>query len=210
MGFTLSPWADTASPAARTLRAAFTSRSWIDPHSGHTHSRMFSGILDAVWPQSLHRLLDGYQRSMPISVRPYHPALYVNCRTNSDQLASLIDFARLRFFCILLTARRSMAITWFSLTSRVESLCRKSLRASATLACSFATLSFALARRTEPFCFFASRRCSFASALSYFRNVFGAAIFSPFERMAKCVRPGSIPTWPLTLFFADTTSSQSI
>ena len=27
-GLTDSPWADTASPAAKTLRAAFTSRSW--------------------------------------------------------------------------------------------------------------------------------------------------------------------------------------
>src|SRR5690606_38272459 len=34
IGLTDSPQADTASPAANTLRAAFTSRSWIDPHSG--------------------------------------------------------------------------------------------------------------------------------------------------------------------------------
>src|SRR6201997_1973262 len=196
MGFTLSPWADTASPAARTLRAAFTSRSWIDPHSGHTHSRMFSGILDAVWPQSLHRLLDGYQRSIPISVRPYHPALYVSCRTNSDQLASLIDFARRLFFCMLLTARLSMAITWFSFINRVESLCRKSLRESAVLACIRATLSFAFMRLAEPFCFFASRRCSLASLASFLRNAFGAAIFSPVERMAKWVSPRSTPIFP--------------
>lgn len=106
-GLTDSPWADTASPAAKTLRAAFTSRSWIAPHSGQVHSRTFSGIVATVCPQSLHRLLDGYQRSMPTSVRPYQCALYSNCRTNSDQLASLIDFARQRFFCML-------PITWFS------------------------------------------------------------------------------------------------
>ncbi|SFP32705.1 hypothetical protein SAMN05216419_10011, partial [Nitrosomonas cryotolerans] len=29
-----SPRANTASPAAKTLRAALMSRSWIDPHSG--------------------------------------------------------------------------------------------------------------------------------------------------------------------------------
>src|ERR1700756_3469069 len=118
MGFTLSPWADTASPAARTLRAAFTSRSWIDPHSGHVHERTPRGIFCTVWPQSLHRLLDGYQRSMPINVRPYHSALYVSCRTNSDQLASLIDFASRWFFCMLLTVRLSTAITWFSFINR--------------------------------------------------------------------------------------------
>src|ERR1700758_3646114 len=163
MGFTLSPWADTASPAAKTLRAALTSRSWITPHSGHVHSRTFNGILATVCPQSLHRLLDGYQLSMPTSVRPYHSDLYVSCLTNSDQLASIIDFARWRFFCMLLTARLSMAITWLSFLSRVESLCRKSLRESAVLACIRATLSFAFMRLAEPFCFFASRRCSLAS-----------------------------------------------
>ena len=51
-GLTASPWADTASPAAKTLRAALMSRSWIDPHSGHTHSRTLSGIV-AHEPQNL-------------------------------------------------------------------------------------------------------------------------------------------------------------
>src|SRR5699024_9175946 len=54
-GLTASPWADTASPAAKTLRAAFISRSWIDPHSGHTHSRTLSGIFGIVYPQSKQR-----------------------------------------------------------------------------------------------------------------------------------------------------------
>ena len=108
-GLTVSPWADTASPAARTLRAALMSRSWIVPHSGHIHSRTFKGIALTVYPQSAHRLLLGYQRSIPISSRPFQLALYSSCRTNSDQLASLIDFDRQRFFCMLLTARLSMA-----------------------------------------------------------------------------------------------------
>jgi hypothetical protein len=41
-GLTVSPQADTASPAARMLYAALISRSWQVPHSGHTHSRMSS------------------------------------------------------------------------------------------------------------------------------------------------------------------------
>src|SRR5574340_573762 len=209
-GLTDSRWAETASPAAKTLRAALMSRSWIAPHSGQVHSRTFNGNFDTVCPQSEHRLLDGYQRSMPTSVRPYHSALYSSCRTNSDQLASLIDFARQWFFCMLLTARLSMAITWFSFISRVESLCRKSLRASATLACSRATFRFALERRAEPFCFFASRFCSLASLASCFRNVFGEAIFSPLERIAKWVRPRSMPTLPAATGFSETASSQSI
>jgi hypothetical protein len=130
-GLTFSPQTNTASPAVKTLRAALMSRSWIVPHSGHVHSRTFKGILATVWPQSEQRLLLGYQRSMPTSSRPYHSDLYSNCRTNSDQLASAIDLAREWFFCMLLTASVSMAITWFSFTNRVESLWMKSLRESA-------------------------------------------------------------------------------
>ena len=184
-GLTASRWADTASPAANTLRAAFTSRSWIDPHSGHVHCRTFNGIFGAVYPQSEQRLDDGYHLSMPTSSRPYHLALYSNCRRNSDQLASAMDFDRQRFFCMFDTDRLSTAITWFSFISRVDSLCRKSLRASAIFACTRATLSFAFSRRFDPLVFLASRRCSFASLFSYLRNVFGAATFSPVERMAK-------------------------
>ena len=155
-GFTDSPRADTASPAAKTLRAALMSRSWIVPHSWQVHSRTFKGIFLTVWPQSEQRLLLGYQRSMPTSSRPYHSDLYSNCRTNSDQLASAIDLARLWFFCMLLTASVSMAITWFSFTNRVESLWRKSLRESAILACSFATFSFAFLRLAEPLVYVAT------------------------------------------------------
>lgn len=127
-GLTASPWADTPSPAAKTLRAALMSRSCIVPHSGHVHSRTFKGLALTVCLQSEQRLDDGNHLSMAISSRPYHSALYSSCRMNSDQLASLIDFERQRFFCMLLTARLSMAITWFSFINRVESLCRKSLR----------------------------------------------------------------------------------
>lgn len=44
-GLTDSPWADTASPAAKTLRAAFTSRSWMLPHSGQVHCRTLNGMV---------------------------------------------------------------------------------------------------------------------------------------------------------------------
>ena len=208
-GITDSPRADTARPAAKTLRAALMSRSWMLPHSGQTHSRTFSDIFGTVCPQSEHLFVDGYQRSMPISVRPYHSDLYSSCLTNSPQLASDMDFARQWFFCMLLMARLSMAITWFSLTSRVESLCRKSLRVSATLACSLATLRLAFLRFAEHFCFFASRRCNVASLASFLRNVLGAAIFSPVENMAKWVSPKSMPICAATSDFGITVSSQS-
>ena len=176
-GLTDSPWADTASPAANTFRAAFTSRSWVAPHSGHVHCRTFNGIFAMVYPQSEQRLDDGYHLSMPISSRPYQLALYSNCRTNSDQPASLIDLDKQRFFCMFDTDRLSTAITWFSFISRVESLCRKSLRESAIFACSLATFSLAFLLRFESFVFLAKRRWSFASFASFLRNVLGAATF---------------------------------
>ena len=209
-GLTSSPQTDTASPAAKMLRAAFMSRSWITPHSGQVHSRTFKEREPMVYPQSLHRLLDGYQRPIPINVRPYQSALYSSCLTNSDQLASEIDFARQWFFCILLTAKLSTAITWFSFINRVESLWRKSFRASEILAWIRATFALAFARLAEPFFFFASRLCSLASLASFLRNVFGDAIFSPFDSMAKWASPRSIPTCPSTSGFALTESSHSI
>nr|WP_256205423.1 hypothetical protein [Nitrosomonas cryotolerans] len=64
-GLTDSPRADTASPAAKTLRAALMSRSWIDPHSGQVHSRTFKGILFTVCLHPGQHLLLGYHRSYP-------------------------------------------------------------------------------------------------------------------------------------------------
>ncbi|SFQ14215.1 hypothetical protein SAMN05216419_10733 [Nitrosomonas cryotolerans] len=60
-----SPRTGTANPAAKTLRAALISRSWIDPHSGQVHSRAFKGILFTVCPHPKQRLLLGYHRSIP-------------------------------------------------------------------------------------------------------------------------------------------------
>ncbi len=139
-GLTDSPRADTASPTAKTLRAALMSRSWTDPHSGQVHSRIFNGIFCMVWPQLEHRFVEGYHLSIPISSRPYHSDLYFSCLTNSDHPASAMDLESVRLRCMLLIARDSQQITWFSFISRVLSLCRKSLRVSAIFACSLATL----------------------------------------------------------------------
>lgn len=134
-GLTVSPGADTAGPAARMLRAALTSRSWLLPHSGQLHCRTLNGMAGMTCPHSLHRLLDGYQRSMQSKVRPCQRALYSSCLTNSDQPASLMDLARRRFFCMLAIARLSMAITWLSLINRLESWCRKSRHKCSSLVC---------------------------------------------------------------------------
>ncbi|WP_245813003.1 hypothetical protein [Nitrosomonas cryotolerans] len=57
--------AGTASPAAKTLRAALMSQSWMDPHSGQVHSRTFKGILFTVCLHPEQHLLLGYHVQYP-------------------------------------------------------------------------------------------------------------------------------------------------
>ena len=56
---TFSPQAFTASPAARIFLAALWSRSWCDPHSGHSHERTANGKEESVYPQPEQRFEDG-------------------------------------------------------------------------------------------------------------------------------------------------------
>src|SRR5436853_7619738 len=75
-GLTPPPQADTESPSARMFLAALRSRSWQTPHSGQTHSRTSSGRSSPTWRHAWHILLEGYQRSIWMRVRPYHWLLY--------------------------------------------------------------------------------------------------------------------------------------
>ena len=127
---TFSPKANTASPAAKMLRAAFTSRSWVVPHSGHSHDRTSSGMFSFTNPQQEQRLVDG--KNFPIStyVLPYQPALYASWRVNSPQLASAMCLANVGFLIMFFTARFSAQTTWFSLISLRDNLCKLSERSS--------------------------------------------------------------------------------
>src|SRR5699024_5249461 len=133
------------------LIAAFTSRSWVTPHS-HVHVRTFSGSFSWSFPQAEHSLEEGKNRSMATSSRPYQLALYSNMVRSSVQDASEIARASLPFLTRLRTERSSITTTWFSRTSRVDSLCRKSCRRSVMRACTRATFLRALARFALPFC----------------------------------------------------------
>lgn len=208
-GLTISPQASPASPAVRILRAAFTSRSWTDPHSGQPHSRRVSGNAGRVRPQSWHRLLLGYQRPIPTTVRPYQVALYSSWCKNSPHPASEMDFARLWFFFIWQTARLSTAITWFSRTIRPESWWRKWERVSVMRVWIRATLSRAVAPLADPFCFLAVRLWSLPRRASYLRNTLGDPTFSPVDKITKWLRPKPIPTWEDTWRFGLTVSSHN-
>ena len=67
---TFSPKANTASPAAKTLRAALRLRSWVVPQSEHCQDRTFSGSLSLTNPQQEQRLLEGKKRSISTYVLP--------------------------------------------------------------------------------------------------------------------------------------------
>ena len=130
---TFSPKANTASPAAKTLRAALRSRSWVVPHSGHIHDRISSGSLSLTNPQQEQRLLEGKNRSISTYFLPAQSALYASWRVNSPQLASAIDLASFGFLIRFFTARFSAQTTWFSLISLRDSLCKLSERQSEIL-----------------------------------------------------------------------------
>src|SRR5699024_8544916 len=103
------------------LIAAFTSRSWVTPHP-HVHVRMFSGSFSRSFPHSVHSVEEGENRSMATSSRPYQLALYSNMVRNSVQDATEIARAREWLRTMLRTERSSITTTWFSRTSRVDSL----------------------------------------------------------------------------------------
>ncbi|CAM3681922.1 hypothetical protein BOTU111922_00485 [Bordetella tumulicola] len=134
-GLTVSPWANTASPAANRLCAALMSRSWSVQQAEQVQRRTLNGSFGDTYPQAWQRLLEGYQRSTRTNLRPAQRALYSSCLTNSAHPASPMDLERQRFSRMLDTDKLSTAITWFSWINRVESWCRKSLRMSAILAC---------------------------------------------------------------------------
>ncbi|SEA98583.1 hypothetical protein SAMN05660964_03049 [Thiothrix caldifontis] len=131
---TFSPKANTASPAAKMLCAAFTSRSWVAPHSGHSHSRTSSGIVSLTNPQQEQRLLDGKNRPISTYVLPAQADLYSSCRVNSPQPASAMCLARFGFLTMFFTARFSTQITWFSLTNLRDNWCKLSERQSVIFA----------------------------------------------------------------------------
>ena len=197
-GFTVSPQANTASPAALMLRAALISRSCVVLHSGHVHWRVAKSSLSSVYPQQEHRLLDGYQRSIATMVRPLQLALYSSCRTISLQFASLIDFAKVGFLTIFLTAKFSTQITWFSLISVAVNLWVKSLRQSAICSWIRATFALALRRLLEPFCFFANRFWYLANLAAYFAVCRGFPDATPSEVITTSLIPTSIPIEELT------------
>jgi hypothetical protein len=129
---------------------ALTSRSWTAPQS-HVHSRTFSGSSARMVPQDPHSFELGNQWSTTTRLRPYQALLYSGMVRNSVQDAAEIARARLWFLTMVRTVRSLITIVWFSRTSRVVSLCRKSRRRSVIRACTRATFRRAFSRLRDPF-----------------------------------------------------------
>src|SRR5579859_718113 len=182
----------SARPAASTLMAALTSRSWVDPQ-GQVHDRTLSAILSLIQPQSEHIRVDGKNRSTRANVRPYRAALYSTMATNCDQPASCTDLAS-RVRPRPATHRSSTYTAWLSRMIAVDSLCCQSRRVSATRACARATLTTAFLRLFEPLALRATACCSRRSLRAAWRRNFGAATFVPSDSTAKWVSPRSMPT----------------
>ena len=91
------------------------------------------------------------------------------------------------------TARSSTAISWFSRTTEVDSLCNQSLRVSATRAWQRATFRRERSRRAEPFWRRASSFCARASFAAALRPWRGLSTFRPSDSTAKAPDPGRSP-----------------
>ena len=152
-----------------------------------------SGSSPSTYPHAEQVLLDGYQRDTLTNVRPCQAHLYPSFLIISDIEASATAFARWRFRSMPRTPRSSTATAWLSRTILVVALCRASLRWSAILSCTRATLTRCLACLLDPLLLRERRRCSRASLASDLASAFGLATFSPVLSAARLAMPASTP-----------------
>lgn len=151
--------------------------------------------------------------------RPYQLALYSIKSMNFDQLASAMCLDSFLFRISPFTFKSSKHITWFSLISFVESLCKKSFLLSAILACSLATFFEAFKKLLDlgvlsPLnrlcCFLDSLFWSLASLRECFAIAFNGLYLIPSLVIAKSVKPTSIPTDLVNIGLGSIASSTKI
>src|SRR5208337_3320279 len=119
-------------------------------------------------------------------------ALSPGSPTNADHPASCTDLAS-RVRPSPATHKSSTYTAWLSRMIRVDSLCSQSRRASATRACTRATLTRALPRLLLPGALRLRAFCAVPSLRSARRRNLGLATFRPSDSTAKCASPRSIP-----------------
>lgn len=192
------PQAATVELTAKFLRlmAAFTSRSWLTLHRGHTHCRVPKPSNRCMYPQDEHSLLLGYHRSAN-TIPPSASLRFISKLASHFIKAHVGDgTSQIAVF------QHPLHMQVFD-NDRVKAACNASGKLMQAVtsqvgdpAVGRATFSFASTQFREPFIFLERlrpRRRNFCrSALS----ALGPATFSPFESVAKAVTPKSIPTTP--------------
>jgi len=138
-------------PSFSIFLEAFLSLSCSVPQLRQRIERIDRSNLPHLNPQSEQIWLVGSQRLITTNLRLNFSDFDSTKVLNSLQPCKLIILASLRFLTIPETFKSSRTITSFSLTILVESLCKKSLRVSAILLCSFAICSLVFSHRLDPF-----------------------------------------------------------
>jgi hypothetical protein len=110
--------------------AAFSSRSCSVPQFKHNTERTDKSILPQRYPQQEQVWLVGSHLLITLKSRLSFSDLASQSTRNSRHPCKLITLANLRFLTIPDTFKSSKIIAWFSLTTLVDSLCRKSFRVS--------------------------------------------------------------------------------
>lgn len=174
------------------LLAAKTSLSCEAPHEEHVHRLTLRSKFAFTTPQ-VQSLLDGSYLPIVSNDFPLQRALYSSIFLNENQPASPMDFASFLFCINPFTLRSSTATAWFSRTSRVDNLWRKSFLWLRTFSKAIATRILCLLRLLLPRFRRSILRCSRAIFFSDLRRNLGLSIFCPVERTAKCFRPKSTP-----------------
>ena len=113
-------------PTLFIILAAFSSRSCIVPQFTHCTDRTFKSNLPHLYPHSEQIWLVGSQRLITTNSLPYSTDLASQNTLNCRHPWRLIALESLRFFIIPDTFKSSKMMAWFSLTTLVDSLCRKS------------------------------------------------------------------------------------
>lgn len=153
----------------------------------------------------------GSQREIVRNSLPYMTALASSIVRKLRQPRSEMARERRRFFIIPAVFKSSKITVWFSRINLVDSLCKKSVRVSFTLAWTLATLKRAFSRRLLPFCLRARLRWHFLSRFSFAFKGLGDLIFSPVLKVAKSMMPRSIPTdCPLSANCCGSTSTTKL
>ena len=116
--------------------------------------------------QTEHTWLVGSHRSIITRSLPNFIALFEHIDLNSLQPACPMDLLNRRFLIMPFMFKSSRAITWFSIITLVDSLCKKSFLKSLCLACNFATAK----RAASLLCDCLNRLFSLRCALRSFRS----------------------------------------